>query len=101
VSASTPNRRSAERSKSAPKLGASARPSAQAKLAVGDIYLAALPELAEVEIEDLLPVAQTIKLKGRGWMEQSDFQLAIKARLGRAVYTEGLLGLKRKFVREA
>lgn len=69
--------------------------------AVGDIYLAALPELNEVEIEDMLPAARAIKLKGMGWVERRAFEEAVKAKLGRAVYSAGLLGPKRKVIRES
>jgi hypothetical protein len=68
--------------------------------AVGDIYLAAMPDLSEVEVEDVVPAAQTIKIKGHGWIDLPAFEEAVKARLGRVIYTSGLLGLKRKFIRE-
>ena len=66
--------------------------------AVGDIYLAALPDLCEVEIEDVAPSAPAIKIKGRGWIERPAFEMAVKAKLGRAVYKPGLLGPTRKFI---
>ena len=67
---------------------------------VGDIYLAALPDLRECEIEDVAPEANAVKIKGCGWIDGRDFGAAIKARLGRAVYSSGLLGLTRRFIRE-
>jgi hypothetical protein len=95
------------RQKAASLNGTAAKPAPAPKhlpvpgFAVGDIYLAALPDLSEVEIEDVVPAAQAIKIKGRGWIERPAFEEAVKAKLGRAVYTAGLLGPKRKFIREA
>ncbi len=68
---------------------------------VGDVYVAALPELKEVEIEDVLHAPQMIKLKGEGWLDRGTFEGAVRARLGRAVYAQGLIGLKRRLIREA
>lgn len=68
---------------------------------IGDIYVAALPGLKEVEIEDILREADMIKIKGEGWLERRTFEGAVKAKLGRVVYSSGLFGLKRKIIREA
>lgn len=68
---------------------------------IGDIYVAALPSLKEVEIEDVLREPDLIKIKGEGWLERRTFEGAVKAKLGRVVYSSGLLGLKRKIIREA
>ena len=92
-------RRGAVRQKAASP--GSPQPEAVRGFAVGDIYLAALPHLSEVEIEDVVQAAQAIKIKGRGWIERPVFEKAVKAKLGRAVYTAGLLGPHRKFIREA
>lgn len=67
---------------------------------VGEVYVAALPELKEIEIEDVLHAAQIIKIKGEGWLDRGTFEGAVRARLGRAVYSQGLIGLKRKIIRE-
>lgn len=68
---------------------------------VGEVYVANLPELKEVEVEDVLPQAQIIKLKGEGWFERATLEAAVKARLGRAVYSSGLMSAKRRMIREA
>lgn len=70
-------------------------------IAVGDIYLAELPELRECEIEDVAPKAVAVKIKGGGWLDVRSFRSAIKARLGRAVYSPGVIGRTRRFIREA
>jgi hypothetical protein len=67
---------------------------------IGELYIAALPDLKEVEIEDVLHEAGIIKIKGEGWLDQRTFGDAVKARLGRVVYSSGLLGLKRKIIRD-
>ncbi len=71
-----------------------------ANYAVGDIYLAAMPDLQECEIEDVVPKANAVKIKGTGWIDGLAFGRAIKARLGRAVYSSGLIGPTRRFIRE-
>ena len=68
--------------------------------AVGDLYLAALPQLLEAEIEDVAPSARALKIRGHGWLDAGEFEAAVKARLGRVVYSAGLVGLKRKLIRE-
>lgn len=67
---------------------------------VGEVYVAALPDLKEVEIEDVLHGPDLVKIKGEGWLERHTFDGAVKARLGRVVYSGGLLGQKRKVIRE-
>lgn len=84
----------------APRLAAPKAAKAVPGFAVGDIYLAALPDLGEVEVEDVVLAAQTIKIKGHGWIDLAAFEAAVKAKLGRVIYTAGLLGLKRKFIRQ-
>lgn len=69
--------------------------------AVGEIYLAALPELREVEIDDIAPAASAVKIKYEGWMDLAAFRDVVKAKLGRAEYSGGLLGNQRKVVRES
>jgi hypothetical protein len=69
-------------------------------LKVGDVYVATLPELREVEIEDLMPQAQIVKLKGEGWLECTAFAAAVKGRVGRAVYRSGLMSRRRRVIRE-
>ena len=68
--------------------------------AVGEVYLAALPGLREVEIEDVAPTAPAVKIKGEGWIECAAFAEVVKAKLGRVVYSGGLLGNRRKVVRD-
>jgi hypothetical protein len=66
---------------------------------IGDVYVAALPDLKEVEIEDVMHGPDMVKLKGEGWLERRTFEGAVKAKLGRVVYSGGLLGMKRKIIR--
>ena len=68
---------------------------------VGEVYVATLPDLKEIEVEDVLPHAQIVKLKGEGWFDCATLKAAVKARLGRAVYSVGLLSPQRRFIREA
>lgn len=68
---------------------------------VGEVYVAMLPELREVEIEDVMPQAQIVKLKGEGWLERADLEAAVKGRVGRAVYRSGLMSRRRLVIREA
>ncbi len=68
--------------------------------AIGEVYLAALPELREVEIEDIAPAASAVKIKREGWMDLAALRDVVKAKLGRAEYSGGLLGNQRKVVRE-
>ena len=67
---------------------------------VGEVYVATLPDLREVEIEDVMPQAQIVKLKGEGWFERAAFEAAVKGRLGRAVYRSGLMSPRRRIIRE-
>lgn len=69
--------------------------------AIGDLYLAALPELREVEIEDVVPAAQAIKIRGEGWVDSAELLGAVRTKLGRVKYSASLLGVKRKLIREA
>lgn len=67
---------------------------------VGDVYVATMPNLREVEVEDVLPHAQLVKVKGEGWLERSSFESVVKGRLGRAVYSAGLLSPRRRMIRD-
>ena len=67
---------------------------------VGDVYVVALPELKEVEVEDVVPTAEIIKIRGEGWLDCATLDKAVRAKLGKAVYSGGLLGRKRTVVRQ-
>lgn len=67
---------------------------------VGEVYVATLPDLKEIEVEDVLLQAQVVKVKGEGWFDCAALKAAVKGRLGHAVYSAGLLSPKRRLVRE-
>ena len=69
----------------------------QVEYKVGDILLAELGYLKEVEIEEIAVKAECVKIDGT-WYKAADITSKIKAVLGRAVYKKGLFGVKRTVV---
>ena len=61
---------------------------------IGDILLAEIGYLKEVEIEEIAVEAECMKIDGL-WYKAADVTPKIKAVLGRAVYRKGLFGKKR------
>lgn len=67
----------------------------QVEYKVGDILLAEIGYIKEVEIEEIAVKAKCMKIDGT-WYEAATITPKIKQVLGRARYVRGFFGVKRK-----